>query len=390
VVIPNGSYSWTTGITCAKAIKIMGASIGGVTILDNLTSGSLIELSPQAGGILEFCNIILRQGPAQSTRTTQTFIVVDYAPGSQPMLLHDCSFYSSGLMLQHILWQQNGGVIWNCLFNGGYVEGSNVTIDVAFQFKYSAADLWRTPSTMGTADVNGTANTYIEDCTFQQMCLECINCDDGSRTVFRHNSFQSCPIGSHGQDTSPLGTRHWEVYNNTFSFDGVSNLQYYTAMRGGTGIIANNIMPVISSMAWGTKSCVAFACLSVEIANRCFSNYPIPRQVGQSWSGGAGSYSYVDYPADGSGYITDPVYVWGNTGTGNYNTIGYFDNTNACGNGLSSSSVIVAGRDVLYGTAKPGYTPYTYPHPLRASPPTPVSTPGSTPPAPQNLRVVTP
>lgn len=384
VVIPTGQYSWATGITCTKAIKIMGAAIGGVTINDNNTTGNLIALTPPSTGNLEFCNCNIQQGPGITVKNQQAFMYVSYLAGSPGtigvVLLHDCTFTSSGLMFQHIQWAQNGGVIWNCTFYGGATGQGTNSIDVAFQFKNSGYDTWNTPSTMGTADTTGTANTYIEDCTFNTMILECINCDDGSRTVFRHNTFNTCPIGSHGQDTSPLGNRHWEIYNNTWTFDGVSNQQQQAAMRGGTGVIFDNVMPLISSENWGTKASIGFACLSCEGAGgRCYTNYPIPRQVGQSWSGGSGSYSYPQLPSDGSGYITDPVYVWGNTGTGNYNTIGYFDNTNTCGNSDSSATFIIAGRDVLYGQAKPGYTPYTYPHPLR--------TVSSAPLAPQNLRV---
>ena len=99
-----------------------------------------------------------------------------------------------------------------------------------------------------------------------------------------------------GYSFGPLNQKDLEIYyievekgHDTFMVSKRITRTYY--VRSGNG--------------YGTKSCVAFACLSV---------------------------------------ITNPVYVWGNTGTRNYNTIGYFDNTNACGDGLSSSSVILAGR----------------------------------------------
>jgi hypothetical protein len=51
----------------------------------------------------------------------------------------------------------------------------------------------------------------------------------------------------------------------------------------------------------------------------------------------------------------DPLYSWGNTLNGNPS-------------GLTSSYAnIVQGREIYYNTVRPGYTPYTYPHPLQTS-----------------------
>ncbi len=386
VQIPNGTYTWGTGISCNKAIKIMGATVGGVTINNNQTNGSLVSLTPVAGGSIEFCNFIFKDGPAQSNKNNQHDMSVENAPGARPVLVHDCTFTSNGNMLSQVLWSQNGGVIWNCVFD------ANFSNDECIQLKYASADTWRTPSTMGTADTNGTANTYIEDCTFQESTIETVDCDDGSRVVIRHNTFNNTTIVSHGQDTSPFGNRHWEIYNNNFIFtSGTSsnpgptqfplNMQGFMLMRGGTGIIANNTIPDINSTAWGDKGEILFASFSIT-QTRCYTSYPIPRQVGQSWSGGSGSYSYPQEPSDGSGYITDPVYIWGNTGGGNYGNPGTWDFTpDKCGNGLTSAAVIQSGRDYKPNTAKPGYTPYTYPHPLRKG------SSQAVPLAPQNLRI---
>jgi len=63
----------------------------------------------------------------------------------------------------------------------------------------------------------------------------------------------------------------------------------------------------------------------------------------------------------------EPVYIWGNTfNGGSINRFCY-----------AQSDVIQANRDYIFDTPKPGYTPYTYPHPLV----------GEAVDAPQNLRV---
>ena len=97
----------------------------------------------------------------------------------------------------------------------------------------------------------------------------------------------------------------------------------------------------------------------------CETNYPAPRQVGQSWSNGAP--------------ITNPVCFWANSElpAGNPGLEGYPANQpgSSCYADANSppynttnmppiSDFLQAGRDFT-NVAKVGYAPYTYPHPLR-------------------------
>ena len=50
-----------------------------------------------------------------------------------------------------------------------------------------------------------------------------------------------------------------------------------------------------------------------------------------------------------------PIYVWGNTLNGSSN------------NTTTGSTNVANNRDYYVGTARPGYTPYTYPNPLQAT-----------------------
>jgi len=106
--------------------------------------------------------------------------------------------------------------------------------------------------------------------------------------------------------------------------------------------------------------------------------YPVPRQIGQTWVGNGG-YSYPQGPSDGSGYGTDPLYIWNNSGTGGAE-VGANQLPDNCGHNLQISNFIMQGRDYVL-SAKPGYKPYPYPHPLRSSvgaTPTPSPTPTPT------------
>jgi hypothetical protein len=58
--------------------------------------------------------------------------------------------------------------------------------------------------------------------------------------------------------------------------------------------------------------------------------------------------------------VTEPCYSWNNI---NHNDSSHFNFTPSRGGGFT----IVAGRDYFNDTPMPGYTPYTYPHPLTTS-----------------------
>ena len=60
-------------------------------------------------------------------------------------------------------------------------------------------------------------------------------------------------------------------------------------------------------------------------------------------------------PAKWPHQVTEPCYSWNNTQAGGSEEL------------ASSEPSIEEGRDFFNGTPKPGYTPYTYPHPLVSS-----------------------
>jgi hypothetical protein len=280
-----------------------------------------------------------------------------------------------------IRWFSNKGVIWNNVFE----DSDHGPTANAIVFSNSNTANWTTPDTLGMHDTTGESNVYVEDNTFTGVTTQALDPDSNSRVVIRNNTFDNSGMASHGADTSTYGTRHWELYNNIFKFTNFGDcsgaqtlgLNWYFFIRGGTGIIADNQWDDINSCAWGNKSEMN---MTVQNLRRnsgpypCWTTYPAPRQVGQSHNG--------------TNYITDPVYIWGNTGTGN-SAPGLSDySPNECGSGAPSvSQFIQSGRDYVVGTPKPGYVKFTYPHPLRGatSPPSDTISPS----APSGLSATT-
>src|SRR5215469_13682494 len=263
VLIPRGSFTWSTTVFLSAPLHLLGAGRNATTITCEVANAGTLNVNCSTAGNIEIGGISFVEG----SFTPNDFELVDVGGGStgQPanpngvVLIHDCNFALNQFGEIGIRWETNGGVIWNCTFSSQDIDCTAVYCKniLPALFNSQPGDPWQTPSTMGTADTSGLANTYIEDCTFTDMFLQAIDVDDNSRTVIRHNTFNNSAIGSHGQDTSAWGVRHYEIYNNTFIFttSGTTpfgntypiNLNYWFFDRGGTGCIFNNTVPDLVS-----------------------------------------------------------------------------------------------------------------------------------------------
>lgn len=156
-------------------------------------------------------------------------------------------------------------------------------------------------------------------------------------------------------------------------------------MRGGTFVVTDCIIPVISSQDYGNKPSFNLTVMNLQRnggPNPCWghgttngANYPAPRQVGMGRVTGAAGNDSITYKGD-----SEPIYIWNITGPTPLVGISNYGGT-GCTSPDTSANYIRSGRDYFVGTPKPGYVKYTYPHPLRG---------GSPPGAPQNLHTTTP
>jgi hypothetical protein len=177
------------------------------------------------------------------------------------------------------------------------------------------------PLNLGTQDA-----VFVEDNAFIGN-RHSVASNAGARYVFRYNTLTQTnetqdwgQIDAHGNTGAGNGTFSWEVYNNTFLSaitDGGTG--WAMLMRGGDGVAFNN------TFASGLTQAVG---LTVE-------------------TGCGGSYPVVDQ--------TRSAYIWGNS----QNAVQiYSDSSGDC------TPFFAQGRDYFFA-AKPGYVPYTYPHPLQ-------------------------
>jgi hypothetical protein len=166
----------------------------------------------------------------------------------------------------------------------------------------------------------GTQNAVFVEDNYMKGNRHHVASNNSSRYVFRYNTVIANDLtkdfamtDAHGKSSSPTGSRSWEIYKNNYSAQ-LSSGQVYAAigMRGGDGVIFDNTIgsnianPVMLDLE-------GFSC----------GTYPATGQIRQAW-------------------------IW-NSGT----------IKNNC------SASIQLGRD-YFTSAKSGYVPYTYPHPLRS------------------------
>jgi hypothetical protein len=397
VVIPNGTYSWSGTLTITHSLTLAGASSNGVVIQNsNATSPMILAVSSTHGNInIYWLNVVQRVPNGGSSALGQ--VRCDRTePSNYTVLVHDCTFDTTTFFGYAIWVFANGIIFWNDNFPATGSGANNLT-GIGFTCgKYGYTSSWNTPDTYGVQDTTGLANSYVENCSFTDGPSFACDADDNARVVWRYNTMQDSCIGSHGQESAQYGARQLEIYNNTFTMTAgnVKNNNVWVSYRGGSGVVFNNAMQDITGNKTGIQ-------LNVYSINRndsipCQTGYPAARQTGQGWSSSSSAtYGNPVVSQDGIGAVTEGVWIWGNTGTEttdpNYVGIDQFS-PDECGNGQLIGKYLIEGRDYFVGTAKPGYTPYTYPHPLHTryavagGGGNPMPTP--TPAAPQNLRVV--
>lgn len=375
------------------------ATIPQTTIVLNTGTATGIQITENTSGNIRLGGFKLLQGT-----TTGYWIRVVKASGGLPVVGQNLWLEGNGTGGDWINLDTNQGVWANNSF-----DSAPFSFDPnAFQIQPYDETAWATPSFWGALDTTGTHAVYIETSDFHAFLGTSDN-DEGGRVVLRYNVYDSAGIGSHGADTGPIGMRTLEWYNNTGVFDPYGDgttfpMNQWFYARGGSFVIYNNTLPALTSTDFGTKSDVNMTVMNLQRnagPNPCWgqgtsggADHYAPRQIGIGHVTGTGTdgkgqstYSAASYGFSATEYVGDPepAYIWGNSRVplGNTGTSDYgLTQTNSCSSGDTTANYIVLNRDYFNGsTAKPGYSPYTYPHPLTLG----QSSAGNPPASPSNL-----
>ncbi len=225
------------------------SSIAATTIVKDFV-GNVINTSEDTTYSAQFSGIRFTKASGDGD-----FLQTYPAIGGKPIMVHDCYFRVSPGMFA---WDSQSirGLCWNCSFLGTPIQNAGQGIRIQTDPSYVVGtdptlNTWVVASMMGTADTTGLLNFYVENCDYHGM-QNGNDFSDNARGVVRYCMFNNAATSTHGADTGIFGQRHLQVYQNEFVFNGFANGQtlpiiYFVYLRGGTAIVAENILPVIGS-----------------------------------------------------------------------------------------------------------------------------------------------
>jgi len=338
VFIPAGRSTWSERVEIRKEIYLIGAGIDS-TIITRIGGGEAFYINITANERIRISGMTI-DGNGESNG-----IISHYAKNFR---IDNNKFQNciTGL----ILWNYSYGVIDHNIFFDIIVEGLVIYGD--------DAEGWDRENTYITTYGDNLGHPefiFIEDNDFiysengeVDYLAHAVASNHGARYVFRYNTVNALYIEDqlhlpsavdvHGNFSYGRGTVAFEVYNNTIysehSYRGIN-------IRGGTGVIFGNVFTgdfthpihLTNYRSWGTPSSETPGGCPIGDYDPyyCADDYPCIDQINN-------------------------LYIWDNTYNGNtvqaeiddrgYNTIH-----------------IQEGRDYFH-EMRPGYTPYTYPHPL--------------------------
>lgn len=358
VLIPPGTCTWTTNLTIDnKYLTLQGAGAGLTIIRDGVGKDNYPNI-PQAliwhtldGGLSRLTGITFQGGTITDGYNKGTVAI---GGATHQFRVDHCRFIptqTAGLFVHGDIW----GVIDHNVFDLSAAHGYAIYV---MGGTYGDA-AWAEGSTLGTV-----RNVFVEDNVFTQnqshgFHYYGVDGWNGSRVVYRYNQFNALTLGNHGTESSGRlrSQRQFEIYNNTWTWNMMGNsFPSMIGVRGGTGVIYNNsatisngtvghfidfhyLRALISFSPWG--QCPSIWDLS---ADRCLDQTGVGQ--GNRLTGDTAT------PAGWPNQMNDPAYVWNNLINGGVS------------NAVSNVPTVVRENRDFYHQVKPGYTPYTYPHPL--------------------------
>lgn len=379
VAIPAGTCTWTTQVVVTgKGITLQGAGIGQTTIVDQVddtcvlvTCGTMLRVTTDASDAFTLTGFTFDGGPGDVDKNNRRMVVIGGQSGA--VRTHRNRFLAkrSGVL------EYNGGVrgvIDHNTFDSAQGRVNVYVMHGSWQGVNSYGDnSWATPAPLGTREA-----VFLEDniCTAAGTHAHLIDGWAGQRVVIRHNTLNGCRMTNHGTESAGRSRsgRSMEIYENDVKTNPTSSATRMLHFRGGTGVFWNNTLignfTAVVSMSY-LRSAQSFAPWGICNGSSGWDKYPYPclDQPGR----GQGDLIHPNNPPSVVAWpnqALEPLYIWNNTINGA---------PGGSGVDTAAQPFIKVNRD-YYLSAKPGYIPYTYPHPLT------LTTGTVSPSAPTNLR----
>ena len=413
VVVPSGSCTWTTPVTIpGNGITLQGQTSCTGTPVSSCTDST--NITDNTSGDNPALNITKLDGTQVVRVTGMTFISQAAISDGQIQIYGAHTFTGAvGFRVDHvhILHPTTSGrgisvfdvygLIDHILVDVTDTNGSDQSVSIYGSSIGSDGGYtpWMSPLTLGTANA-----VYVEDSTFNysNQNEDAVDAYTGGRLVIRYNAINNDSVGFHGTDSgNNRSVFSYEIYNNIFTNNSSTTIRGAT-LRGGTGVIYSNtyggshgswydITPMLYRACQPESNWQQCTGANWEIGSKNFSSNAsrtcslnggvkfcsvnrdtVCTSDSDCGSGGgtcstyfdgsgSGGYACRDQPGRTNNQVQSPIYAWNNSGGVGITPYGC-SQTNAD---------VQSGRDYVVGTAMPGYTAFTYPHPLQAGDPPP-------------------
>jgi hypothetical protein len=360
VAVPAGNSTWNSAVSITNKTIILqgaGSGSGGTKITYGGTGHTLISIDAGTKtGKMDISGFWFSGGDGQANEWNGTAMQFRGPKGWKNLRIHHNLFDGN------YPWTMKGYSSIQGLIDHNTFQGNAFGIML---YGDSQTD-WSTPLVLGTADF-----FFIEDNIFNwnpwygSSGVPVMDMDSGGRQVFRYNTAKYAMWETHDKARSGLVSANaYEIYNNTFLTDASYSIHKGIDASAGTGVIWGNTItgyniPIgaIDYKSFDPRSCKL--CDGTDSADQNVagqSGWRCQYQIGTQGEG-ATAYSY-------------PLYLWNNK-TASGNSVGM-----SCTAGQGCNHV-QENRDYYNNgtTPKPGYTPYTYPHPLQGAAPSDTTPP---------------
>ena len=352
VAVAAGECTWNGALTVSKAITLRGAgttTTGGTRILYGGAGHALIRVQgPSNNGAIDVSGFSLVGGDANNWNGNA--MTIGGPPGWRNVRIHHNSFENN------YPWAVQADTHTYGLIDNNTFRGRSFGMKT---YGDGAAD-WASPLILGTADfLFVESNTFDYNDFYGSTGVPALDMNDGGRVVFRRNTLRYSFFETHDKARSTLVSANaYEVYENTFWTN--TNKWKGVDLSAGTGVVWGNTFTGDWTYPVGGMDYKSFDPRSVRL---CDGTDPADQNTpGQS---GWRCQYQIGTMGEGPSAISYPLYVWNNL-------LGSTVTGLRCTDGCAH---VQSGRDYINNgtTPKPGYAPFTFPHPLASGAPRPAA-----------------
>jgi hypothetical protein len=360
VLVPAGECIWDSEVSILnKTITLIGSGsgIGGTKINYGGSNHTLLEIDPGTKtGKVEITGFWFYGG--ESDYWSGTAISFGGPKGWKNLRIH------------HNVFENNKQ--WTIVGNAGThgLIDQNTFIGSAHGiiFYGNGAEDWEEPLTLGSAEFFFVEDNFFDwDDWYGVTGAACMDMNKGGRVVFRHNTIKYGFWETHDRARSGLVSANaYEIYNNNFW----TNTTKWKGLdvSAGTGVIWGNNFT--GGGTWETDWTIPIGAMDYKSFDpRSLSLCDGTDPVDQNVPGEAGWRCQYQIGTQGEGptAYSYPLFLWSN-----YNNSNLVGMQCTAGCEVNGRPHLLEGRDFINNgtTPKPGYTSFTYPHPLRQNDPT--------------------